>query len=267
MKSGIESDTMTETNADTLLDAGLPRLPLFYRDPRTLVPERDHDLRLVGEGYDFASDTNAVPLAAIEFASAMRHYPVVFAETDGFPVALLGLERTNRFVERAQWAPGYYVPAYIRRYPFVFADTGAGSFALAVDMGSDRIARGGKEGMPLFERGELAAPTAEALAFCRDFHGAHIQTRAFVEALHEQDLLISQIADARLPSGEPMTLSGFKVVDRSRFEALGDDLIVAWHKRGWLSLIHFHLASLDRFADLPSREPAPGWVSDTEVGV
>jgi hypothetical protein len=230
------------------------RLPLFYRDPRLLISVLHDDVRLKGGDYDFAKETNATPLTVIEFAAALRHYPIVFSENDGFPVAVLGLERANRFVAEGRWVEDAYVPAYVRRYPFVFAESDADSFALALDMGSDRVTRGGTDGEPLFESGKPTALTEGAMAFCREFHGAHIQTQAFVDALIAQDLLTAHHADARLASGKPMTLSGFKVVDRAKFEALDDALVLEWHRKGWLALVHFHFVSLDRFTDLVARE-------------
>ena len=80
----------------------------------------------------------------------------------------------------------------------------------------------------------------------------------------EQDLLVPQHADAKLPSGRAMVLSGFKVVDRQKFEALPDDVILDWHRKGWLALIHFHLLSLDRFAGLLEREEAASLEVATE---
>lgn len=230
------------------------QLPLFYRDPQLLAPDRHGDVRLRDGDYRFAAATNAAPLTVIEFAAAMRHYPLVFSVKDGFPVAIFGLNLANRFVTDGQWAEGGYVPAYVRRYPFVFAEMRADSFALALDMASERVVRGGSEGEALFVGDKPTALTEGAMSFCRDFHGAHLQTRAFVEALIAQDLLVTQHADATLGSGKPMTLAGFQVVDRTRFEALGDALILEWHRKGWLALIHFHLASLDRFADIVGRE-------------
>lgn len=105
--------------------------------------------------------------------------------------------------------------------------------------------------------------------FARDanaIHGAHIQTDAFVEALLAQELLVDQHADARRDSGQALMLRGFKIVDRVKFDTLPDALVLEWHRKGWLALIHF--LSLDRFADLLARAegaavPAEG-VTETE---
>ncbi|MCG2839424.1 SapC family protein [Sandaracinobacter sp. RS1-74] len=226
--------------------------PLFYSRPEVLSPERHANLKLGAGNHGFAAETNAVPLAIVEFASAMRHYPIVFAASDGFPVALLGLESGNRFVEAGAWAEGVYVPAYVRRYPFIFVDRADDSFLLAIDRAAEQLSEA--EGNPLFVNGKPSAQVEGMLGFCRDFHGAHLQTRAFAEALAARELLVEQQADAELPSGRKMRLSGFRVVDRVRFEALPDDAVLEWHHKGWLALLHFHFASLERFADLMARE-------------
>jgi hypothetical protein len=230
------------------------RMPLFYRTPELLTATQHGDLRIKPGGYGFARQANALPLAVIEFGAAMRHYPIVFAAGDNYPVAVLGLDRTNCFVSGEEWEAFAYIPAYARRYPFVFADRADDSFVLAIDRGADNVVAGGEEGEPLFLDGKPTEIVNNFMAFCRDFLGAHLQTDAFVDALATQDLLVQQQADAKLPSGRAKTLSGFKVVDRQKFEALPDDVVLSWHRKGWLALIHFHLLSLDRFADLLARE-------------
>jgi hypothetical protein len=235
-----------------MTDKSETRFPLFYRQPELLTAAQHADLRLGSGGYAFAQQANAIPLTIIEFGPAMRHYPIVFAAGDGFPVAILGLDRRNSFVDGDRWAADCYVPAYARRYPFVFVDRSQDSFVLAIDRAAPHFTAG-DEGQALFSDGKPTELVANVLTFCRDFHGAHIQTDAFVEALLAQDLLVDQHADAQLNSGQALMLSGFKIVDRTKFEALSDELILDWHRKGWLALIHFHFLSLDRFADLLSR--------------
>ena len=42
-------------------------------------------------------------------------------------------------------------------------------------------------------------------------------------------------------------------IDPEKLAALPDETVLAWHKSGWLALIHFHLASLDNFQALLNR--------------
>ena len=106
----------------------------------------------------------------------------------------------------------------------------------------------------MFEDGKPSALTTQALAFCDAFQAETATTRAFAEALTAHDLLIDRRADATLPDGRKLGLEGFQIVDAEKFGTLADDVVLDWHRRGWLALVHFHLASLERFSDLLARQ-------------
>ena len=69
--------------------------------------------------------THAIPLTVDEFALVQRHYPIVFSIGEKpIPIALMGLnENVNVFLEDdgRPIDPSLYIPAYIRRYPFLLA--------------------------------------------------------------------------------------------------------------------------------------------------
>jgi hypothetical protein len=203
----------------------------------------------------FASKAPASPVTVGEFAAAARFYPVVFTAEVTSPVALMGLEKTNLFVEDGQWSESAYVPAYVRRYPFLLIEAADKSgFALGIDGGSTQVAKGGRKGRALFEEGLPSEVTKSALEFCRLFNEDHQRTQAFCKAPDEAGILVDRRADAALPDGRRMGVQGFKVVDVRKFMALDDAQVVEWHKRGWLGLVHYHLASLQRFSDLLTRQ-------------
>src|SRR5262245_9243286 len=100
-----------------------PALPLFYRNPQQIEPAR-HGMAGLREAADFgfARGTNAIALAVPELAHAARSYPVVFSkESPTVPFAIVGVhEDRNLFVDAAgKWRQGAYIPAYVRRYPFI----------------------------------------------------------------------------------------------------------------------------------------------------
>jgi hypothetical protein len=225
---------------------------LFYRRPEALAPERHGSLRLkIDGGFGFAKDTNAVAVTSSEFISVMRSYPIVFAAGGPLPLAILGLEQQNVFVgEDGHWVAGHYVPAYIRRYPFVFITHPDGKqFILGIDRASALLNEGG-EGVALFENGQPTAATEQALSFCGAYQADHAATTAFAQALDAENLLVDNHAEAKLPNGRIINLHGFRVVDRQKFANLSETTIVEWHKKGWLALANYHLASLDRFTTL-----------------
>ena len=233
-----------------------PPLPLFYRALQPLNAALHADWRLKNGDIAFAAETPFVPVVAGELAAAATRYPIVFASDSAQPVAVLGLERSNWFVADGRWAPDCYVPAYVRRYPFAFiATANPGGFALAIDSAADRVAQHGSEGVALFaDDRQPSELTREALAFCDAFQIDAAATRAFTDALKAQKLLIDRRADATLPDGRTLGLEGFQVVDAEAFGALADEVVLDWHRKGWLALVHFHLASLARFNALLDRQ-------------
>ena len=232
-------------------------LPLFYKAPELLSPATHGDWRLRDGDVSFAAQTAFVPIVVSEIAAASSSYPVVFASGDAQPIVVTGIEETNLFVNEGRWAGDAYVPAYVRRYPFGFiATVNPDGFALAIDTASTRFAReaaegdGGEAGIALFENGEPTGFTRQALTFCDAFQTDAVMTRAFTDALREHDLLIDQRADVVLPDGDRRGVEGFQIVDAERFAKLEDAVVLDWHRKGWLALVHFHIASLQRFQAL-----------------
>ncbi|MBM0106364.1 SapC family protein [Steroidobacter sp. S1-65] len=266
MKATDAAAEQTSQNPSLRGAASEPRSassPLFYRQPVPLSSVTHASWRLKGGDVAYASDTNALPVMVGEFGAAAHSYPLVFAAKDASPVALVGLQQLNVFVSDGKWSEGHYIPAYVRRYPFVFIHVeDQDRFVLAVDAGSERIVRQGEEGVPLFDNGAPTDVTKQALEFCRAFTGEHRATSAFSAALRAQGLLTARHADVVMPNGRKLSLSGFEVVDAEKFAALPDAVVVEWHRKGWLRLVNLHLASLDRFTDLLSRQSA----RDSNVG-
>ena len=233
-------------------------LPLFYRDPQPLSLAAHSEWRLRDGDVGFAADTAYTPIVVGELAAASAVYPVLFSGDTAQPIAVLGLEQSNLFVTDGRWDVSAYVPAYVRRYPFGFiATVNPEGFALAIDAGSDRVVQAGQEGAPLFEDGQPSELTRQALSFCDAFQGEAAATLAFGQALKAQNLLIDRRADATLKDGRKLGLDGFQIVDVERFTALPEDVVVDWHRKGWLAMVHFHLASLERFRNLLDRISAP----------
>jgi len=236
------------------------RMPLFYQKPRVLIADAHRDLHLTAaHDFAFARATNAVPIMVPEFVEAQHSYPIVFVGEPVHPAVVLGLEQDNLFVAAdGAWAEGRYVPAYVRRYPFVFIETADGEqLALGIDTASDRVvsAPDGGEGLvPLFDGDKPAPLTEGALRFSAALQASQVDTRAFCEALADQNLLIDQQAQGSFPDGRPFHVQGFRIVDAGLLAALPDEIVLDWNRKGWLALVHYHLASLACFRDLLARQ-------------
>jgi len=210
-----------------------------------------------GSDFGFAREAVAIPLSNGEFAAAMRHYPIVFAMDDqASPIALVAIRKDhNLFVERdGSWTAKSYVPAYVRRYPFIGMDTPDGAQLLSIDRASARFvasARDHAEAQRLFdETGKPTMVAQTAMAFCHAFHADYANTVAFGKALLEAKVLEPYHADFRLPDGTLHKVDGFYAVNEQAFRALPAETVTDWHGKGWLGLVALHLASLQSLQNL-----------------
>jgi hypothetical protein len=60
-------------------------------------------------------------------------------------------------------------------------------------------------------------------------------------------------AEIETRGGKKMTLGGFRVIDRAKFEALPDESFLAWRKRGWLDMAAAHFLSFHSWQNLIAR--------------
>jgi hypothetical protein len=180
---------------------------------------------------------------------AARHYPIAFVQgTDAYPAAIVGLKEGNLFVDaKGDWKSGCYIPAYVRRYPFIFADDQQrGLLSLCVD---EDVLKD-KDGRPLFDDDKPSAFTDQALAFCKDYHAAGLATQAFAKAVVEQDLLTERQVTARLKSGGAFVLTGVKTIDEDKLAKLSGEVLADWNAKGWLKPLFSMVQSSANWGDL-----------------
>jgi hypothetical protein len=229
--------------------------PMFYTAPRPLDRVRDASLRISRpSNFRFADKTNAIPLLVDEFPMAAAYYPIVFAAgAMPIPAAVVGLRNDqNLYIDEAgQWRAGGYLPAYVRRYPFILMDDPEQKqFVLCIDETSDMFSASGE--YPLFEGENPSEFTQSAMEFCAALRQQGEATDAFVLALKEHDLLIPNDAQIDLPDGSRLQLGGFLVIDPVKFDALPDAVYLDWKRKGWIGLVYAHLLSSHRWQNLVS---------------
>jgi len=232
---------------------------LFFYDK--LVPlnsELHRELKIspARDGYNFASKTNVIPLMDVEFMEAAREYPIVFSRMgeNFLPVALVGLRNEENLMVDAEgkWE-ARYVPAFARRYPFVFDQSEPnGTLTVCIDESFDGFNT--DEGEPLFDaKGGQSARLTEIVTFLNDFHARALQTGRFTQRLMELDLLVESTANANLDNNQSVTLAGIYVIDGAKLLKLDDDVVLKMFHSGELALVYSHLASLSNVQRLTER--------------
>lgn len=237
-------------------------LPLFYQKVAPVNQKNHGNWRMEpAKGYTFAAQTNSIYVAAVEFTRAAAEYPIVFAksaEDSVFPVVLLGLQNAhNVFIDsKGQWQANY-IPAYVRRYPFILAETqqnGESSFTVCLDEAYSGFTQKSQKGSALFEDdGQPSELLQRSIEFLKEYQ-THIEaTRRFCVLLADLDLLEAVRADVSLPSGEKQALGGFLCVSPARLKKLPDDKLAQLVRDEHMPLIYSHLQSLSNLNSLFKR--------------
>lgn len=224
-------------------------MPLFFRKPAVLDKDRHAKAGLKPvTSVAFAKATNSLPVNTIEFLEAGKHYPIVFtADAEPTPTVIVGMEKTNYFVDaKGQWDARTYVPAYVRQYPFIFFQPPEGEmYYLCLDEASEAFAaQAGKRDQVLFDaNSEPSELTRRALQFCTSFYQQLAITRNFCADLATHNLLAPYHSQLTTKDGRQMSLSGFTMIDEKAFNALPDEVILDFRRKGWLPFIYLALAS------------------------
>lgn len=242
------------------------QLPLFYKQ-LTPLNSREHAnfSSRTTDRAEWMVGQHAIPITADEFVQAGRHYPIVFSQGDNpVPLILMGLnEGVNTFIDDdGRLTEETYVPAYVRRYPFLLArvDNNADSLSLCFDPSCDLVGEF-DEGNKLFDGEQPSEATQALLKFCEQFEEAGRRTAALVEELQKNELLMPgevAIQPQQEGEGQPFVYRGFMMINQEKLRELRGDQLRTWNQNGLLPLIHAHLFSLDLMRTIFARQLQQG---------
>ena len=242
-----------------------PKLPLFFND---LMPlnSRDHAkfrTRSV-EAAPWLAGAHAIPLTVDEFVQAQRNYPIVFSSGDNpLPLALMGLnEGVNTYVDDAgKVTEPVYLPAYIRRYPFMLAKLrpDATDLSLMFDPTSDAIGEFDDGELLFGEDGKPTDATSRVLEFCEQFEQAAQRTQAFLDEIKDADLLMDgEVSIQQEGVPQPYLYRGFRMVNQDKLRELPAAKLEEWHRNGLMMIIHAHIFSLELMRTIFARQAQQG---------
>ena len=207
--------------------------------------------------YAFSAGINAVPLMAVEFLRAEAEYAIVFTQAgnDVLPAAVLGVRGDqNLYLGPDQRWAAKYVPAFIRRYPFVFSRSEDGkTLTLCIDESQRGVNREGR-GERLFDADGKPTPYVErVLKFLKDYQTHFERTRQFGRRISEMGLLEPMQAQVTTPGGEKLSLNGFLGVNRDKLRKLDGDALATLAKTDELELLYLQLHSMRNFNEVKDR--------------
>lgn len=237
------------------------QLPPLYNDLVVLSRDQHANYKIrQSTKAPFLSNFHAVPLTVEEFPLVQRFMPIVFTlGKEALPLGLMGLnEGVNVFFDQegTLLQENMYIPAYIRRYPYMLVplQQNSSELSLCFDPTSDTVGAF-EDGEALFANGEPTELTQNILAFNEQFEQSALNTTAFVNELNEMDLLREEEMQIDLPGApQPFTYRGFQIIDENKLRDLRGDQLRKMSQSGMLPLIYAHLFSLALMRDIFDRQ-------------
>ena len=240
-------------------------LPILYNELEPVSSQQHGTLKVRGlQALPGVAKLHAVPLTVDEFALAQRHYPIIFsAGEDPVPLALMGLnEGVNTFIDDDGKAidKQVYMPAYVRRYPFLLARLNQNSDELSLCVDPTAGAIGDfEDGQPLFDNDQPSEATKAILQFCEQFEEAGQRTGVFMAEVKKNGLLMDgEVAIQPEGVDQPFIYRGFQMIDEEKIRELRGDELRKMNQSGLLPLIFAHLFSLSQTREVFARQIEQG---------
>ena len=231
---------------------------LIYSRAQAVNSQRHREWSVkAGDNFEFARDVNSVPLTAVEFVTASSEYPIVFAGSEDqlMPLVVMGVrDKENLYMSEDGTLAAKYVPAFLRRYPFVFSSQDDGkNFTLCIDETFDGCNQD-NVGERLFDsEGEKTQYLNNVLEFLKEYQLHFTRTQAFCKKLQELELLEPMGAQFTPPQGDKVTLTGFYAINRKKLKELPVEEMEQLVNNDGMELIFLHLYSLRNFNTMLSK--------------
>lgn len=220
---------------------------LFYNNIVPLNRDQHRGFRVDAgvNRFGYARNSHVIPALVDEFVAAGINLPILFTvgAPDLVPVFLVGLRtNVNALVDETGSWNGDYIPAFVRRYPFIIGEVPGSEPLACIDetatIQSDTSA-------PMFEEDGKETPALiERIQFANEYFRAADRNTGFVKMLTELGLFRTVSIDVKLASGEALSIQGFMTVDAEKLQNLSDEDFGKLRAAGYLAPIYAHLASL-----------------------
>ncbi|MDD2838786.1 MAG: SapC family protein [Sulfuricurvum sp.] len=201
------------------------------------------------DNFAYAKEMISTPITIAEFYECCKDYPILFvkdAEGNWSASAMLGFkEKENIFVdENGTWENLRYVPASIRRYPFIFVNHEDNKLSLGLDS-SAKSAGESKSDRKLFdEEGKPSEFLTGVMNFMNQFQADAGTSGQFIKQLDQWGLLEEKTAQIVTPDQTSYQINGFYVVNEEKLQHLSKKKKQEMCDHNAFQLITAHLISL-----------------------
>ncbi|AQX20482.1 SapC family protein [Bartonella sp. WD16.2] len=244
----------------------MANIMLFYKNVTPINKTFHRSLKFnPSQDMSFAKDTHWVPLASDEYFQAALDYPILFMSAEDeqkkrhyTSIALVGLSNdvNNYITADKSWQRDTYIPAFIRRYPFVLAQIqDQKELSVCFDQQSGMF--NDVTGIELFNSdGSISPFMEERINFLEHFKIGMERTVEFIDTLVKMDLLSQKSINVKNDQGLSAQLEDFWIVDEEKLHKLPAHQLAKLHKNGFLGRIFAHLLSMNNLLKVLSLKGA-----------
>lgn len=205
--------------------------------------------------YSYARNEVLSPVLLSEIGDVAREYPIVFPDNgSGMPAALMGLEAgANVYVGADGGWLGTYIPAFVRRYPFIFGQAPdqkeSDRFVVLFDIEAPHFRD--PSGHVVFNGdGSLSDHMKRRLALLEEIQKKIPITQKMVGHIQSAGLLVERVI--RIRKGEQEhRVGGLRIIDEKKLNALPHQDFAELRDKGVLPLVYAHLISWANFRQGP----------------
>ncbi|MDZ7808834.1 MAG: SapC family protein [Arhodomonas sp.] len=145
--------------------------------------------------------------------------------------------RTASCENDGRWRAGVYMPAFVRRYPFILMENPRARVSGLALMTPASSFPGAREA--LFDaEGQYTETLQGYIRLMQEFYQDMQRTRAFTQRLVELDLLVERAVSVTAPDGETRRIGGVKLVEEQRLADVPDSDIIALQRDGYLGRLY-----------------------------
>lgn len=225
----------------------------MYQKLVVLDKNTHKDLKVLPlQNLNFAKSSTFIPVVVQEVGQVGSTFPVVFTG-DEVPtlVSLVGFNSDSLAINNdGKWITSY-VPSFIRRYPFSIASNPekAEQKIILIDEESPLVSFA--EGQELFTtEGEQSEVLQNAMRYLEAHEQQSDITKNIMKVIAQSGILEEREIAVGEGDEKQVLVNGFKVVDREKLNALSDDILAEWVRKGIIGFIDAHIKSLDNIETL-----------------
>ena len=219
----------------------------MYKNLVVLDKEKHKSLKISSlDTLSFAKSMNFIPLVANEVALVASAFPVVFtADEEPSIITLISLGSDSLAInQEGKWiAP--YIPSYLRKYPFALAATKENPEQKVILIDEESPLFSKSKGKQLFKKnGEQSETLTHAIDFLRTNENQMIVSKNVAKVIAQSGILENREVSVGEGDEQKVLVNGFKIVNRDKLNALSDDVLADWVRKGIIGVIDAHLNSL-----------------------